>query len=696
MSENSHIDLLIVDSSPSASELISRKLLDAGHTVQVLRTDNETEIQNTIQYKPLNLIISRAADNLPSIGSLRQQLDSAHKDIALLAITDDVTTRSSGELLRAGADNLCCLNDPEHFLLNIRTELRHLDLRRQAHSLEIRLQETEARNRSLLDISGDGIAYIHEGVHIFANPTYLELFGYSSQEELASITLINLVAPDDRDELKRFLRDNMKQGKPLEPIALTGLHSDGSSIPLRLSCISTQIDEEPCLQIVIQSSMPSQPLPHQLEDISAYDVYTGLYNRKSFSQRLDEVCADPSLSGGAVLYILLTDYRSISERLGLEAIDQITVDLANLLRTLVSKNDVIARFSDAVFTIYSSKASRKSALQLGERICVAIKDHVSHAAQKLITTSSVTGICLIQDLHQSAYQILAHADRACEQARKMGPNNVQVYTPRSTKTDAEKHEDHLVDLIRDAISGERLNLLFQPIASFQNNTEERYRIELEILDKNQDPLDMNIIAPVAERRGLLFALDKWTIMRGLDNLTARYRQGKTPPALFVPVSGNSLKQNSNFFSWLVQRLKDTGLSADFLVIEVTEEQVEQYFKQSKDLRGQLKQLKCGFALSQFGGKSNSERILQHLKPDYIKIDSALIDKLSNARDTATREAMTALTQQAQEMAAKVVAEGISSAPQMASIWQYGVTLVQGNMVQEPRKEMDFDFKMFAG
>ena len=267
MSENSHIDLLVVDSSPSASELISRKLLDAGHTVQVLRADNETEIQNTIQYKPLNLIISRAADNLPSIGSLRQQLDSAHKDIALLAITDDATTQSSGELLRAGADNLCCLNDPEHFLLNIRTELRHLDLRQQAHSLEIRLRETEERNRTLLDISGDGIAYIHEGVHIFANPTYLELFGYGSQEELAGITLINLVAPDDRDELKRFLRDNMKQGKPLEPIALTGLHSDGSSIPMRLICISTQIDEEPCLQIVIRSSVPSQPLPHQLEDI---------------------------------------------------------------------------------------------------------------------------------------------------------------------------------------------------------------------------------------------------------------------------------------------------------------------------------------------------------------------------------------------------------------------------------------------
>ena len=41
-------------------------------------------------------------------------------------------------------------------------------------------------------------------------------------------------------------------------------------------------------------------------------------------------------------------------------------------------------------------------------------------------------------------------------------------------------------------------------------------------------------------------------------------------------------------------------------------------------------------------------------------------------------------------------QGVSTAPQMASIWQFGVTLVQGNMVAEAGPKLDFDFKQYAG
>ena len=44
----------------------------------------------------------------------------------------------------------------------------------------------------------------------------------------------------------------------------------------------------------------------------------------------------------------------------------------------------------------------------------------------------------------------------------------------------------------------------------------------------------------------------------------------------------------------------------------------------------------------------------------------------------------------------VIAAYIASAPQMASIWQFGVTLVQGNMVAEAGPTLDFDFKQFVG
>ena len=695
MSEHLSINLLIVDRSASDIECIVQALRDAGYLAQPLRADKETDIHDIIQYKPLDMIMARQGEDLPSIETLRDQVSSSNHDIPILALVDEHMPLPSVELLRAGADNLCNVNEPEHIGLTAAKELHHLNLRRQMRSLETRLGEMDTRNQILMESSRDAIAYIHEGVHIYANPAYLNLFGYADKQELEGTTLIDMFVREDQDKLKRFLRRSIKEGKPLDPIQLIVRHKSGNTFPVELGCMSTRMDNEPCLQIMIRTpAHKPDPEPGQAK-FNTHDVYTGLYNRKFFTHLLDERCRNPKKSGGAVLYILLTSYRSISEQLGLEAVDQLTVDLADLLQKLVSKDDVVARFSDAVFLVYTPKSSRESVLRLGELISRSIKDHVSHAAQKLITTASATGICLIQDQHEHASRILAHADRACEAARQLGANHVQIYNPRQDRNEVQIREEELVELIRDAISGERLDLLYQPIASFQGGANERYKVELQILDRDQEPLSMPILEPVAEHRGLMFPLDKWIIGRGLERIAERYRLGKSPPTLFIPISGNSVKEGG-FCEWLSHRLVDTGLSGEFLVIEIKEEHAERYFKESKNLRDRLRDLKCGFALFKFGGKDNSERILEHLMPDYIKLDSALIEKLSKTKDAASTEAMKALTEKAREMNTTVIAEDISSAPEMASIWQYGVTLVQGNMVQEPSPDMKFDFQMFAG
>jgi len=55
-----------------------------------------------------------------------------------------------------------------------------------------------------------------------------------------------------------------------------------------------------------------------------------------------------------------------------------------------------------------------------------------------------------------------------------------------------------------------------------------------------------------------------------------------------------------------------------------------------------------------------------------------------------------MAQQAHDLKTRVVAAGVITAPQMASIWQFGVTLVQGSMVAEASEQLDFDFRQYAG
>jgi diguanylate cyclase (GGDEF)-like protein/PAS domain S-box-containing protein len=700
--EDSLINLLIVDRSPAAIEQVVQTLRVAGYRVDESHTDREEDIRSAINYRPLDLIIARPDDDLPTLADIARLIKAADKDIPLIALVDASAATRPAELLRAGADNFCIPQDVEHLAMMVRKELQHLRLRQQASAQELRLKESELRSRLLMDSSRDAIAYIHEGVHTYANPTYTKLFGYSSRDDLVGVLLMDLVTVADHDKLKRFLRQSFKAGGRggLAPLKLTVQNQQGQCFPVEMECVPTRMNDEPCLQILIQDPFERQALTRQIETAITRDAETGLYNRKYLNDYLDHRCTGGAPPGsGAVLYILLTDYRAICEQGGLEASDELTAAIARLLREQATEPIILARFADAVFTLYTPESNRSVLLTLAEQLGAAIKNHSVYATNKLFGTATAIGVCLLEG-HDSASQLLMHADRACEAARQQGANQVQVYSPpRPTLTEnpsnVVRQEEQVMGLMREAISKERLYLYFQPIVSFQDNTTERYKAYLRILDADQNVLPLETLAPVAESRGLMGLLDRWAVAKCLEVLSERYEAGGKPTTLFIRISRNSVQQD-DFCDWLDRRLSEAGLPGSVLVLEVTEAGAEQYFKQAQRLRTRLQQLGCGFALSHFGGKPGSENVLKQLRPNYIKLDSVLIQQLAKAKDDDSRHTIATIAELAQQLSIVVVATDIASAPQMAGIWQFGVSLVQGDMLQEASPQLDFDFQQFVG
>ena len=687
MSENSIVNLLVID----RVDTITQILRNGGYIVQSECSDREPAIQNIITSKSLDLILARQEADMPSIALLRSFIDELDKNIPIIAMVDASAHQTAFEMLQQGADNVCDPSDSEHLLKLVKKELHYQNLREQSDEFTAKLAEAEARSRRLLDDSSDAIAYIHEGAHMYANPVYVDLFGYANAENLEGVTLMDLVARNDRDRLKRFLRYSTKQGKGLEPIELTGLGSDGYEFPIGMSCTPTRIDDEPCLQIMVREAGQSQPTV----SMNYHDPLTELYNRSFFVEQLNKrLDAGGDEASGAVLYVLLDAYRNVGQRFGLEASDLLVSDIAKKINaSVIADSDIVSRFADAVFTIYRPDVSRQTALGVGRKLCTVIKENTSYLDQRLLTTTASIGICLLKGNHDNALQLLSNADRACEEAHKKGGDRADFYGD-SSSGDGQYDED-TTSLIRESISAERMRLLYQPIASFEGGSDERYEVILEILDTNNQALDMDVIKPIAEQSNLMQPLDRWTIITALGILTERYQERRSLSTLFVPISGNALA-DKGFIGWLDQRLKDTGLSGNVLVIEVTEEFAEQYFKELETFREQLKKLGCGLALRNFGGKDNSERIMEHLKPDYIKLDSSFIDNMMKSKDDSGRETINSLTQRALEQNSQVIATSIDNAAQMASIFEFGIILAQGDLVLEPSTEMAFDFSEFAG
>ena len=697
MSSPSVINLLIVDRSQSDIDHIVQTLRGDGYQVESLNTDQTETARNAINYQPLDLILLRVAEDLPTLAETRLMVTEAQQDIPIIAVVDDVIRARyrPARLLGEGADNFFYLDDADHLVTVVRAELHHLQARKRERSFEIRFKESEIRSQALLENIQEAIAYIHEGVHAYANPAYLRLFGYEDRSELAAIQLVHMVPPGYRDALKSVLRRSIRSGKAVEPVELVGLRRNGQTFSILLECAPTRMNDEPCTQIIVRDTTPKKSdYDQQLENLLKFDDATGLYSRRFFMETLE------INHNGAVLYILLTDYAAIRYAMGFEAIEQFVVEAVGLFKGMLALDDVAAHFASGVFTIFVPANSPTQPQDLAEHIRAVIAEHSFQVSGKLFTTTCCIGICQAHDTHESAVQILSHADRACEAARQKGGNQIEVYAPpredqRSSRAAISPQDEAILRLIRTALSKGRLGLMYQPIVSFENAEEARYKVYLQIMDDEDKPQTMDKLGSVAVRYNVMGALDKWTIIRGLAMLLDIQRAAAKPPILFVRLSRNSLSDRE-FFDWLAKRFQDSRLAGHYLVLEVKEDNADDCFEETKQLRARLRELGCGLALSHFGGKTHSERLLKELVPDYIKLDGSLIERLAKAKDENSRKAMANLAQQAQELKTRVVAAGVSTAPQMASIWQFGVTLVQGNMVAEAGPRIDFDFKQFAG
>ena len=693
MSEPSVINLLVADSVQDDIEHIVKTLRGEGYQLELIHAVQTEAIRSAIDYQPLDLILVRLAENLPSIAELRLMVVEAKQDIPIIVVMDEESRQQHkpARLLEEGADDFFNLDDADHLAAVVRKELRHLQNRKREQSFEIRFKESENRSQALLENIQEAIAYIHEGIHAYANPAYLHLFGYPSKEDLAQIQLVHMVPPTYRDALKSVLRRSIRSGKAIEAVELAGVRSNGQAFPMLLECAPTRMNDEPCTQIIVRDATPEKSAYNQqLENLLKYDDTTGLYSRRFFLETL-EIDHD-----GIILYVLFTDYAAIRHAMGFEAIEQFMLEAANLFKEMLALEDIAANFASGVFTIYVPARSSTDTMALAEKIRASVSEHSFQINGKLFTTTCCIGVCQAQESHESAVQILAHADRACEAARQKGGNQIEVYKPPKEERQGgiSEQDEASIRLIRNALTKGRLSLLYQPIVSFENAHEARYKVYLQILDETDKPQPLDKLGVVAVRYGLMGALDKWTLIRALSALIEMNKTGTKPPMLFIRLSRNSLT-DPEFFDWLGKRCKDSRLPGNHLVLEIKESNADDCFDETRQLRARLRELGCGLALSHFGGKPHSDRLLRELVPDYIKLDGSLIERLAKSKDENSRQSMAGLAEQAHELKVRVVAAGVSTAPQMASIWQFGVTLVQGNMVAETSPQMDFDFRQYS-
>jgi EAL domain-containing protein (putative c-di-GMP-specific phosphodiesterase class I) len=271
------------------------------------------------------------------------------------------------------------------------------------------------------------------------------------------------------------------------------------------------------------------------------------------------------------------------------------------------------------------------------------------------------------------------------EAKEAGRNRFAVYLP--AKGGRERVSARLAEAerIRFTLEEDRLLLYGQPVLDLNTNELHSYEILVRLPgDRGGEPLLPSAFLYVAERFGLIQAVDGW-VVRNAIRLIAEHAHTGRRLVLSVNLSGKSFS-DPNLASLVEAALDETGIDPASLIFELTETAAIASFDQAKIFATRLRSRGCQFALDDFGAGFGSFYYLKNFPFDYIKIDGGFIRGIvSNPMDQLVVQAIVTI---AQGLGKKTVAEFVAE-PETASLLRtIGVDCAQGYYIGEPRPIME--------
>ncbi|MGO9691400.1 MAG: PAS domain S-box protein [Syntrophobacteraceae bacterium] len=105
-------------------------------------------------------------------------------------------------------------------------------------------RETEIRFRAVFENSRDAIDISKNGVHCFANPAYLILFGHESNEKIVGTSILDDIAPSHRQQILQNIRRRTDR-EPIPPTYVTrGRKTDGTEFYMEISAAAFEMQGE--------------------------------------------------------------------------------------------------------------------------------------------------------------------------------------------------------------------------------------------------------------------------------------------------------------------------------------------------------------------------------------------------------------------------------------------------------------------
>lgn len=678
------IRLVIVHRSLDGVEALAKVLKNNGYAIRIKQAEDLEDVEEHLRERDVDLILCEQESEYTSLEEISEVIGKGDCDCSLLAIRDDIDQEADTAAMLSGARDVISHTHPQRLCLIVEREMETLNIRRASDTWERAYRDSEKRSMVLLHTSRDAIAYVHDGMHIYANPSYLKLFGFQHMDDIEGLPIMDMIQSDEHDKLKEALRSFKRDSGKLKRLPITAL-KQGKPIPVSMEFAHASYEEEPCTQVLVHDNSAAQQLAEQVNKLKNKDQLTDLMSRSAFIETLGKIIRKQGKAWG-LLFIDLDNMINIRETIGLVELDGVIKQLAQMIAYQAGEESTVARFSDHTFTVLYPAKDDKSVKAKAEVIRQEIENFISDTGSSSVTTTCSIGATHLKYHKGNANSAMTLVERACSSVTSEGGNNIEFINPL-VDAEAEAAQRKWAQRIHSALKENRFRLFYQPIASLHGNDRERYDVLLRMVNEHGDLISPNSFLEAAARFGLMAAIDRWVLANTI-NVAAHRKKANIDCHLFVRISDASLT-TEDLPQWVASRLRHFNMDGTQIALGIREKDAVAKMRDTTRFMESMKSLNCSMVLDDFLGDANGMHALGYLPVNYIRISRQLIAKLGEDKEAI--DTVKHITQEAGKHDRQTIATGVEDASVLAPLWQHNVSFIQGNFLQEPGPNMDFDF-----
>lgn len=463
---------------------------------------------------------------------------------------------------------------------------------------------------------------------------------------------------------------------------------DGESTRVKFAAIPMRDKEDIKHIIAFRELKDTRESKDKISTLSHNDNITGLPTRVRLEESLDRVLrkARQRSQHCAVLYLDLDHFRYLNESAGHELGDQMMVQVANRIKQLIRREDVLARMEGDEFVVVLSYIEQpENAGLVARKLVERLHEPYLLEGHEIYSSCSV-GVAVYPQCGDSVASLLKNAEAATQRAKLLGRNTYQYFTVEMNKELAERVQTEFE--LHKAFEKKQFSIAMQPVVDVSSGRIQALALSAQWLHPQRGMLEMSDFRGIAEDAGLGAELSRWLWQEGLATVTRQHSfDPRDPTTLILLAVTPAFLSQEDAVPWLINEIRQHGIEACNVVIELPEAAAMVRERETIEAVLALKRHGFQFAIDEFGTGFAPVSMLRKIPFSFVTLSGKLINGIGEApTDEAIVDGILYL---ARQLGLQVVAPGVLNEQQAAFLDARGCRWMNGCYIEERLAQKDY-------